>query len=268
MGTPTGAPDWSGTATLSRAVVAIQTSNKTIASQGVFSWNGQITRQGYEIWIQLGNTTHTSTLTPALIEMVWQEQQTSQVTGYQRHWVMSGDSTGAHQIVGSGPSNGNYLTVTVTNWNASTPSFNVSMVVQDVARNYQYHDWMTRDTLSPSFPDQGLANSDAAAGLICAIQSQNVPAGGGTGLLLPYRPGNYQLSMVNDGSVQLFPFIAAFADYGVVASPIVWHESLPATSIFLFAEVSLPNAQCTMSVTNGSSTKAGSFDATLTRLPY
>lgn len=262
-----GHPDWQGIAPLSQALLSAQMVNALIGPQGVFSARGPITRQGYEISVQLAAQTTGSVAIPVLIEMVWQEQQTNTVTGYQRWWVFSGDQLGAQNIVGQGPSNGNQLTVIVTNFLATTPSIFANITVLDVARPYQRHDWRTRDQLGPVYPGSSPVPSDIASGVYASVNNVTIPANGQTVQTCPLYAGKLQFKAFNTGTAAMGILLnnAAIEPAGLSNQPF---ELVTVGSQTIVAQGSMNANQGTLQVENLSSTVPLTAFILITTLDY
>jgi hypothetical protein len=187
--TVTGFPDYSGVGQLSRAVQAIAESAQPVIGGQTESFSGMIIRQGYEIYIQLQNETTGSFATPVLVEMIWTESVSGMVTGYQRWWIYAGDLTGAHQVTGHGPSNGNKLEVAVSNWHDAAPVVDVTLTVLDVARPYTQHDWRSYYYENSVIPGFTIANQDVPAGQIMMDDNIAVAANGSASYLMPLYSG-------------------------------------------------------------------------------
>jgi hypothetical protein len=190
----TGFPDWAGVSPLSQANVIMLLINEQIQPGASFSQTQPILRQGYEIFLVLENATAGSVQTPVLVEVFWSDSSSGITTGYQRYWVYSANTGSQHQIVGHGPSNGNQVTLKVTNSSGAAPVLDLGACILDVSRPYLAHDWRTRDDLTPVYAGWTAASSDLGAGIVGAWAGLAVGGGLTVRQLLPLYTGGISIA--------------------------------------------------------------------------
>lgn len=247
-----GSPDWGGSAPLSQSITAIQAASVSIPAGGQQTFTGMISRTGYEIMVQLVNSTTGSVKTPVKIFVTWLDTTSGIVVEKQLWWVSSGDATGAHVILGRGPSAGNQVKVQVTNFSGAAPSLLASVTLLDVARTYVGHKWETDVTTGPVFPGFTAAASDLPAGIIAAAAAQPIAAAGSVAFLLPLAPGPFVLvgfttSGTTDGEYSIEAALDTLV--GGIAHPL---DQLTDAKGDIFAQSSLPREQMTITLHNHS----------------
>lgn len=224
----------------------LDTGNVTIAAGASATvLNGfPITQLGYDVNLNLQEQV-AGTAGPLQVEMDWIDALTGLRTA-REHWnILPGTPGNAHQVVGTGPTKGDKLTVVVTN--NDTVAITYRLIILQNSRLYPVDFWRT-DAL-PGFSGFNVVDADVPSGLVAWL-SQAVAATGGTyQAVMPLFAGQVHLhfessSSSNDAEVQIFPQIlhpnvAVYDEY-----------TAPSPSGNLDDFLILPRTQCRVVVTN------------------
>lgn len=224
----------------------LDTGNVNIAAGATVTvLNGfAITQLGYDVNLILQEQT-AGTAGPLQVEMNWIDALTGLRTA-REHWnILPGTPGNAHQVVGTGQTKGDKLTVVVTN--NDTVAITYRLIILQNSRLYPADFWRT-DAL-PGFSGLNAVDADVPSGLIAWVSPNVAGAGGTYAAVMPLFAGQVHLhfessSNTNDAEVQVFPQIlhpnVAIYDEYTAASP----------SGNLDDFLILPRTQCRMVVTN------------------
>lgn len=248
-----GYPDWGAGAPSSSGIEVLQFSGQHIAPLGNFSTTFPITRQAFELYLQLRNATTGAVKTPVLLEMLWQDAANAFTVGYKRKWIFSGDSTGSHVLLGRGPSQGSKCTLTLTNFLGGTPTVIASGVVLDTARPYTIDETQTLDNLAPVYPGYTAVPSDLPSGLLAAVNGVVVPINSSVTYLLPFYEGKIAVKQFGNGPNGIALLVNNDAEQGAGLNNQVYQQ-VSAAGVSAYGRGSLPPEQCALQVQNTSTT--------------
>jgi hypothetical protein len=191
-----GYPDFFGTP-LVHGLKFLAGPNATLAvpANSTSTFNVLCSHPGYFIDIFATIASGAATVPFYKVMFTWQDSDGIAIIDEQSYYLAA-SSTGPWRTCGKGPTRGQLLTVTITNYDpafALTVNYTIGETTQHIARD----DWRTVDYQTASVPKYGifghiptgLAKGDMAAGLLMTETNDTIPAGTSWAFLLPMYTG-------------------------------------------------------------------------------
>lgn len=148
--------------------------SQVLAAAGNTSYTVSVNQIGYEIAFQL-NMSGSATVPFVGVTMQWIDTASGQIVE-QEQWYLAVGSAANKAYIGTGPSQGNQLKITLTNYD---PSFTVAynFTLSQTSRLYVLADWQCTDNVSvPTFtnPDMDLQAGIVADSNIAVTSATNI----------------------------------------------------------------------------------------------
>lgn len=243
----TGAP------LLSLSTVLINTSGTIASALGVVNQPaaGPVTvnQISYEMWLQLVESTNSTKSTAVWVTLNWFDAASGVQVAEDGWWILPGSVNNAHSIMLRGPSKGDQLQVTMTNYGTVNVAYQI--VVAQHSRTYD------RDRIQSQFftgfNGFTLASADSTA-LILDGDHPSVTTTTPVQLVLPIWAGLAMLQCIGSGQ----PFTVTIISQAQAATG---NQNIYQVLVAVNADVNLPvympRAQCVLNIANtGSATSS------------
>ena len=207
-----------------------------------------ISQIGYEIAVTSLIAAGASTIPVLTVNMIWRDSVTNTVVGHETWNVVMGSAGNGSLHIGTGPTKGNLLTVTVAN-NDSAANATVTTVVNQNSRVYNRDDWRTEEF--NTIPNVAIPFHDQQGNTLMQFLSGALGANGQVTRLAALYAGRVTISGFSTISAKgtlrinsLDPAVGASAEYISLA--------LPALATAVPVTLSLPRAACTVTLQDAS----------------
>lgn len=229
----------------------INTGTQVIVASGTYTNPVKtIGQPGYEIFVNV-KCSNTSVAPFVRVQLSWTDSISGQIVAVD-NWYLAGGSAAFQSYMGTGPTKGNQLTLSVLNYDG-TNSTSISVIMLQNSRTYVRDDW--RNQSYGAVPGWTNGTEDIPGNIVMATQP-SVPGTGTVARICPLYSGLVQFSFDNLSTVGACSFqvmATANAESGL-ANDIVYQSPTVAASGVLNGTFALPRGVCVVILANAAAT--------------
>ena len=210
--------------------------------------NAPVTQIGYEVNITALIAAGAATIPTLTVDLIWNDSVTNTIVGHETWTMVMGTASGGSQHIGTGPTKGNRLTITVSN-NDSAANATVTTVINQNSRVYGRDDWRTEGF--NTVPNVTVTAHNQQGNTLIQFLSAALGIGASAKRLLGLYAGKVTVVAFSTTS-QLATLQVTSLDPNFSASSEYILLALPAANTATPVTLALPRAPCTITVTNTS----------------
>jgi len=246
-----------GVPLLSKGTLVVNQGATVIAASGTANLGPfTMTQLGYEISVSL-QANAASTTPFASVTLVWTDSVSGAVVAKEQWWLAGGSGV-AQVYMGTGPTKGDTLNISVQNFDAVN-SMTYTLVKTQNSRIYARDDWR-QNTLN-AVPTFTLPNQNPSSNTLAEL-NPNI-AGNTTAIrLLPLYAGDIQLCVAN-GAGTLVVSVEAISDQAISATAASLAQFVLAAAAVVNQKITLTRAVCqiVLQTTTATASQPGVFAA-------
>jgi len=223
-----------------------------------------VSQIGYEVAITALIAAGAATIPILTVNMIWRDSVTATIVGHETWNIVMGSAGNGSVHVGTGPTKGNQLTVTLAN-NDSAAAATVTTVINQNSRIYSRDDWRTE--AFNTIPNIATPTHDQQGSNLGTLITGALAANGSSTRILALYAGKVTVSFASTisakGTLQVSSLDPAFSAGGAV-----FLLAIPASNISQVITLSLPRAACSFALADTSGLAGNILEATFTMDEY